>query len=163
MVKATQGFGTSSPAPSARNPILRAVRVGALSTLLVGGYWVGVNSWLERDSCVAQQTAPYPCLGAAFLAVLGGVPLLVFAVALLLSGRGFLHSVAGGIVSVVVGTAAVYTLLSIVDFGGPNIVGWVMTAPAVGLLAAVWSVTVPGRTFPRSQRRSAARRSSGVR
>jgi hypothetical protein len=75
----------------------------------------------------------------------------VFAVSLLLSGRGVLHSVAGGLVSVVLGTAAVYAFLGLVDFAGPDVVGWAMTAPAVGLVAAVWAVTAPGRTAAGSQ------------
>ena len=108
-----------------------------------------------RMRCTADGALPLPRGG--FLVVLGGLPLLALSVALLLAGRGFLHSVAGGLVSVVLGTAVVYALLSIVDFGGPNVVGWAMTAPAVGLVAAVWSVTVPGRA---SRGSSAARDAS---
>ena len=149
-VKASPDLRTPSTA-SRRHPAVRALRVGLLSTLLVGGYWVGVNAWMARDACDARQTVPYPCLGAAVLVVLGGLPLLALSVALLLAGRGFLHAVAGGLVSVVLGTAVVYELLSILDFGGPDAVGWAMTAPAVGLVAAVWSVTVPGRSSRGSQ------------
>jgi len=160
VVKTPQGSRTVPPAPPA--PVARAVRVGLLSTVLVGGYWTGVTAWLARASCESTQTNPYGCLGASLLAVLAGIPLLILVMALVLSGRGLVHSAAGGVVSVVCGTAVVYELLDIFDFSGPDDVGWVMTAPAVGLVAAVWAVTVPGRTSARSARRSATRTSSGA-
>lgn len=125
--------------------MVRAARAGAMSAVLVSGYWLVTESWLSHQDCRSRSTNPYPCLGAGILVVLIGIPLLMLLVALILVGRGFLHAVLGAIVSVGLGTIAVYEVLDVIDYGGDDAIGWALTGPAVGLVAAVWSVRAPGR------------------
>ncbi|MBZ5738276.1 hypothetical protein [Nocardioides mangrovi] len=122
---------------------LRAARVFLMSTALIAGYWAGTGWYLSSPRCESTQTNPWACLGEAWLSVVVGLPMLALVVAVVLLGRGLLHALAGGVASVALGTVAVYQLLSATAYGGSDTIGWVLTAPAVGLAAAVWSVRVP--------------------
>lgn len=123
----------------------RALRAGLLTTVLVSGFWGLVGIAMSGDGCTSRPTNPYPCLGGQVLVVVVGLPVLALLVALTLAGRGVLHAVAGGVVSLGVGLLVVYTVLGAVDYGGPNALGLALAGPVAGLTAGAWSAWGPGR------------------